>query len=218
MALVAASDPDRFREEVVAVAQVDPLGHVDEQAAKGAAAPPTELLTRWRTGRERLADALRAAPADVKLPWFGPPMNARSMATARLMETWAHGQDVADALGVRREPTARLRDICHLGVRTRDFAYAINAEDAPSASFHIQLTGPDGDEWVWDDARFLRSDERQRGASKDAGTVTGTAEDFCLVVTQRRDAADTGLVATGEAVHWLEIAQVFAGAPKGARA
>lgn len=202
VALVAASDPDRFREEVVAVAQVDPLGHVDEQAAKGAAAPPTELLTRWRTGRERLADALRAAPADVKLPWFGPPMNARSMATARLMETWAHGQDVADALGVRREPTARLRDICHLGVRTRDFAYAINAEDAPFASFHIQLTGPDGDEWVW--------------GTPGADSVTGTAEDFCLVVTQRRDAADTGLVATGEAVHWLEIAQVFAGAPKGA--
>ena len=60
-----------------------------------------------------------------KLPWFGPPMSAASMATARLMETWAHGLDVADALGVHRPATARLRSIAHIGVRTRDFAFVV---------------------------------------------------------------------------------------------
>lgn len=198
VALIAATDPEAFAAEVEAALQ-NVTGHVDEQAAKGAAAPPAELLARWRAGREKLADALRSTPDGTKLPWFGPPMSARSMATARLMETWAHGQDVADALGVRREPTDRLRDICHLGVRTRDFAYIINDVPAPPAPFRIALTAPDGELWTW---------------GNDGGdSVTGTAEDFCLVVTQRRKIADTDLAATGEAAHWLTFAQVFAGAP-----
>lgn len=198
VALLAATAPEDFSAEVAAAGR-NPTGHVDEQAAKGAAAPPAELLARWRTGRQRLGTALRATPTDVKLPWFGPPMSPRSMATARLMETWAHGQDVADALGVRREPTTRLRDICHLGVRTRDFAYVLNNEEPPSAPFRIELTAPGGEVWIWGEGGV--------------DSVTGTAEDFCLVVTQRRRAGDTGLVATGEAARWLTFAQAFAGAP-----
>lgn len=201
VALLAATAPEEFAREVEAALH-NVTGHVDEQAAKGASAPPVELLARWRTGREELADALRATPDGTKLPWFGPPMSARSMATARLMETWAHGQDVADALEMRREPTTRVRDICHLGVRTRDFAHIINGEEAPSAPFAIRLTAPDGDVWTWGE----ESDDP-------AGSVTGTAEDFCLVVTQRRRVGDTGLVATGEAARWLTFAQAFAGAP-----
>ncbi|MGO1165712.1 MAG: TIGR03084 family metal-binding protein [Janibacter sp.] len=204
VALLAATAPEDFAAEVEAALR-DVSGHVDTQAAKGAAAPPAELLTRWRTSRERLAAALRETPSDTRLPWFGPPMSARSMATARLMETWAHGQDVADALGVRREPTDRLRDICHLGVRTRDFGYVINDETAPSTPFDIRLTGPDGDLWTW-------------GESVTGDSVTGSAEDFCLVVTQRREVTDTDLVATGEAAHWLTFAQAFAGPPKEVRA
>lgn len=198
VAVLAATAPQEFAREVEAALQ-NVTGHVDEQAAEGAAAPPVELLARWRTGREKLADALRSTPDGTKLPWFGPPMSARSMATARLMETWAHGQDVADALGVRREPTDRLRDICHLGVRTRDFAYIINDKDTPSVPFHVELASPGGEPWVW-------------GEDGD-DTVTGSAEDFALVVTQRRELAATDLVATGEAAHWLTFAQAFAGAP-----
>ena len=58
------------------------------------------------------------------------------MATARLMETFAHGRDVADALGAHaRAATARLRHVCHLGVRTRGFAYLINgAAQAPDVA------------------------------------------------------------------------------------
>ena len=205
VALLAATAPQDFAAEME-TALTNPTGHVDEQATKGASAPTAELIARWRAGRERLATALRETPSETKLPWFGPPMSARSMATARLMETWAHGQDVADALGMRRAPTGRLRDICHLGVRTRDFAYVINDQTPPSTPFAITLTAPDGGQWTWGEE-----------ISDPVGTVTGPAEDFALVVAQRRDAGDTALVATGQAEHWLTFAQVFAGPPKGTR-
>ncbi|KRE38320.1 wyosine base formation domain-containing protein [Janibacter sp. Soil728] len=199
VSLLAATAPEEFAREVEA-ALANVTGHVDEQAAKGAAAPPAELLIRWRTGRQELADALRAVPDGTRLPWFGPPMSARSMATARLMETWAHGQDVADALEVPREPTDRLHGICHLGVRTRDFAYIINNLPVPAAPFRVELTAPSGEVWTWGD-----------GSTTDS--LTGSAEDFALVVTQRREVAATDLVATGEAGHWLTFAQAFAGPP-----
>ncbi len=202
VAALAATAPEDFA-EVVRTAMADPLGYVDEQAAKGADAPPSQLLRRWRTSRETLARALAEAPPEATIPWFGPSMRPRSMATARLMETWAHGQDVVDALGVRAEPTERLRDICHLGVRTRDFAYVINDRPVPDHPFRVELTGPTGDLWTW-------------GEEGTADTVSGTAEDFCLVVTQRREPGDTALLATGEATTWLPIAQAFAGPPKGA--
>ncbi len=200
VARMAAVDPDTFA-AVVAEASAAPLTFVDAQADVGAARPPAELLADWREGRAALAVALRAAGPTTKLPWFGPPMSPRSMATARLMETWAHGQDVADALGVRRAPTDRLRDVCHLGVVTRDFAYRINGRPTPADEFRIELTGPSGDTWSW-------------GPPDAPGRVSGTAEDFALVVTQRRELEDTGLVATGEAAHWLGFAQAFAGPPK----
>lgn len=123
------------------------------------------------------------------------------MATARLMETWAHGVDVCDALGVEREPTDRLRDICHLGVRTRDFAYRLHGLQPPAEGFRVELAGPSGDTWTW-------------GPPESAERITGTAPDFALVVTQRRRVPDTGLRVEGsQAASWMAIAQVFAGAP-----
>jgi uncharacterized protein (TIGR03084 family) len=120
------------------------------------------------------------------------------------MEYWAHGQDVVDAMGVRRPPTARLRHICHLGVRTRGFSYAVRGLEAPEGEVRVTLTAPDGSTWEW-------------GSGDDA--VVGTAEDFCLRVTQRRHRADTGLVATGPlSDSWLDVAQCFAGLPTEGRA
>ncbi len=120
----------------------DPSGFVDRGAEEIAAAAPDELLADWRATRHRLHDALLTVPDGRKLPWFGPPMSAASMATARLMETWAHGLDVADALGVQRPATARLRSIAHIGVRTRDFAFAINGLAAPTDPFRVELMAP----------------------------------------------------------------------------
>lgn len=174
---------------------------VDVAAAELASLGPDDLLGRWRSGRLALADLLDAADPGATIPWFGPPMSPRSMATARLMETWAHGTDVADALGLDRTPTGRLRDIAHLGVRTRDFAHRLHGEPVPQTPFRIELEAPEGGTWTWgpDDA-----EER----------ITGPAADFCLVVTQRRRLERTDLRVVGDqARRWLTFAQVFAGRP-----
>jgi uncharacterized protein (TIGR03084 family) len=202
-ALLAATDPDEFQEELRhALAKIDT--YVDAAAAEGASVPPPELLAGWRAGRADLSEALLEVPDGTKLGWFGPPMSATSMATARLMETWAHGQDVADALGVTRLPTPRLRHVAHLGVRTRDFAYLVRDLPVPSEPFRVELTAPDGSIWIWGE-----------GSTQ---SVTGSAVDFCLLVTQRRNRADLGLVARGiDADEWLDIAQAFAGPPGSGR-
>ncbi|MGB6764314.1 TIGR03084 family metal-binding protein, partial [Mycobacterium sp.] len=175
-ALVAVTDEQAFS-GLLEPAAANPTGFVNAGADELAATAPAELLAGWRLTRERLHDALLTVPDGRKLPWFGPPMSAASMATARLMETWAHGLDVADTLGVTRAATARLRSIAHIGVRARDYAFAVNGLPAPTEPFRVELRAPDGSAWSWGPA-----DATQR--------VTGTAEDFCFLVTQRRALRD----------------------------
>ncbi|CAM2835178.1 TIGR03084 family metal-binding protein [Prescottella defluvii] len=201
-ALLAATDADAFAAQLTE-AWKNPFGFVDEGAEVEAQRPPRELLADWREVRNRLAAVLEAVPAGTALPWYGPPMSAASMATARLMETWAHGRDVADALGAVSGPTDRLQHIARLGVRTRDFAYSVNQLTPPAEEFRVELTAPDGAVWGW-------------GPEDAAQRVSGSAEDFCLLVTQRAHRRDTDLRATGaDAETWLGIAQAFAG-PSGA--
>ena len=200
IACVAATDADRFQAELEA-ALPRVATFTDEAAAEGAAQPPADILARWRAGRSALVEALRSLPDGAKIPWFGPPMGAVSMATARLMETWAHGLDVADALGTAREPTDRLRHVAHIGVRARDFAFAVHGRPAPADQFRVELTSPSGDVWSW-------------GPADAAQRVSGPALDFCLLVTRRRNRADLAVQAAGaDADAWLDIAQAFAGPP-----
>jgi uncharacterized protein (TIGR03084 family) len=199
-AVAAATDKARW--DALVTELLTDLEHgVDTAALTGGAARPAELLVRWRTARDDLAAALRAFPAGAKLPWFGPPMSATSMATARFMETWAHGLDVQAALGVEPEITDRIRHVAHLGVRTRNFAFSVHGLEKPAEEFRVTLTAPSGDLWAW-------------GPEDATQTVTGAAYDFCLLATQRVNRADTSLVATGrDAKTWLSIAQCFAGPP-----
>ena len=200
LALTSITDEDAFA-AIVAAAQATMDTFVDDGADELAAQPPARLLADWRRTRNDLHAALPTVPDGRKLLWFGPPMGAASMATARLMETWAHGLDVADALGVAVVPTARLRSIAHLGVRTRDFAFTVHGLTPPAEPFRVELTAPDGTEWVW-------------GPDDAAQRVSGTALDFCYLVTQRRARAGLDLHARGDdAQTWLDIAQAFAGPP-----
>ena len=200
VALVSVTDEAGFA-DVLAAAAGNPTGFVDAGAEELAVTPPAVLLADWRSTRRRLHDALAAVPDGRKLLWFGPPMSAASMATARLMETWAHGLDVADALGVHRPATARMRSIAHIGVRTRDYAFVVHGLTPPTDPFRVTLRAPDGDTWAWGP-----EDATQR--------VTGSAEDFCALVTQRRPRGELDVVADGpDAERWLEIAQAFAGPP-----
>src|SRR5271168_20446 len=203
-ALVAVTDEDAFA-DVVKTAVDDPIGFVNTAADELAAVPPAELLADWRLTRARLHDALLTVADGRKLPWFGPPMSGPSMATARLMETWAHGLDVADTLGVTRAPTARLRSVAHIGVRARDYAFAVHGLPAPTEPFRVELHAPDGGTWSW-------------GPADAAQRVSGGAEDFCFLVTQRRALRDLDVTAEGDdARKWLQIAQAFAGPPGSGR-
>ncbi|WP_395725928.1 TIGR03084 family metal-binding protein [Nakamurella sp.] len=198
-ALAAATDPDTFA-EIRRAAAVDLTLVIEGGAADGASLPAADLLAHWRRGRAALATALAAA-GPVRLPWIGTTMSPTSMATARIMETWAHGQDVADALGVDRVPTGRLRHVAHLGVITRDHAFGVHGRTPPAEPFRVELTAPNGSIWTW-------------GPDDRAPDVTGPALDFCLLVTRRRHRADLSLTATTEdADQWLGLAQAFAGPP-----
>jgi uncharacterized protein (TIGR03084 family) len=200
VALTAVTDEAGFA-ALLAEASKDPSGFVDAGAEELAATAPAELLADWRHTRGRLHDELLSVADGRKLPWFGPPMSAPSMATARLMETWAHGLDVADALGVDRPATARLKSIAHIGVRTRDFAFIVNGLVPPADPFLVQLRAPDGSTWSW-------------GPEDAAQRVIGSAQDFCMLVTQRRPRPALDVTASGEdAERWLGIAQAFAGPP-----
>ncbi|MGW8635948.1 TIGR03084 family metal-binding protein [Streptomyces sp. NPDC055793] len=203
-ALLAVTDEDGFR-GLVEQALAAPDRYVDDGAEEGARQDPDELLASWREGRAALEEALRAAGPGARFPWYGPPMAAASMATARLMETWAHGLDIADAIGVVRPPTDRLRHVARIGVRARDFAYAAHGLTPPAEQFRVELTGPGGDLWA-----YGPEDAPQR--------VTGPALDFCLLATQRAHRADLALTADGpDADRWLDIAQAFAGPPGAGR-
>ena len=199
-AVSAMTDTATFASLVdAAMAGGDPM---HEHLRRGRAMTGTEVLGWWRSSRAAMVETTRTLPEGARVPWFGPPMAVRSFVSARLMETWAHGQDVADALGIRRAPTARLRHVAHLGVRTRAFSYAVRDKEPPATPVRVTLTGPAGELWEWEDS------------PDGTDSVTGPALDFCLVVTQRRNVADTGLVVEGEtAAEWMALAQAFAGPP-----
>ena len=200
LASLAATDRDAFGRRLQEL-----LGDL-EQAERGPAErargmAPAELLDWWRTARRQTVAALRAHDTGDRVPWVTGDMSLRSFATARLMETWAHGQDVVDALGLDRPPTARLRHIAHLGVSTRGFSYAVRGRTPPVADIRVELRLPDDGTWT-------------SGPEDAANWVSGDAEDFALLVTQRRHLDDTGLTVTGRlAAEWLSIAQAFAGPP-----
>ncbi|MBB5119496.1 TIGR03084 family metal-binding protein [Streptomyces eurocidicus] len=200
-AVQSATDPGGFAEEVRR-AVVSPGTFVDDGAARLAALAPADLLARWRAGRAEVLRVLAAVPRGARLPWYGTSMSGASMATGRLMETWAHGQDIADALGVRRRPTARLRHVARIGVRARDHAYTARGLTPPAEEFRVELLAPDGrTRWTY-------------GPEGAAQRVTGPALDFCLLATRRAHRHDLALRAHGpDADRWLDIAQAFAGPP-----
>jgi uncharacterized protein (TIGR03084 family) len=198
VATIAAAEPARFTAEILTQDRRDRMA---QQLATGRSMPGTVLLEWWRAGRHAMLGVFRTLEARARIPWFGPAMSAVSFATARLMETWAHGQDIVDTLGLHRPATERLQHVAHIGVRARPFSYSARGQTPPSEEVRVELRSPTGVLWTWGDA----------GATN---RITGEAVDFCLVVTQRRHIADTRLRMAGKlAQEWMHIAQAFAGPP-----
>jgi uncharacterized protein (TIGR03084 family) len=159
------------------------------------------LVALWREGFEEAANAYSKADPKARLAWVGPDMSARSCITARQMETWAHGQEVFDRLGVERVDTDRIRNIAHLGINTYGWTFVNRKMEVPEPMPHVRLAAPSGAVWEWNDRQ-------------DDNMVSGSATEFCQVVTQTRNVADTSIQTAGEAARlWMENAQCFAGPP-----
>ena len=197
-AALAMNDPAAFgvdRQHLISSAPRDLSVELGRQVSAG------ELLDAWRQSRRALIEAATKVDPTVRVPWYGPSMAVKSFLTARLMECWAHGHDIAEAVGVQRLPSVRLKHVAHIGVGARAFSLLINQLPEDSRSIRVELTAPGGELWTWGDET---SDQR----------VLGDALDFCLVVTQRRALSDSQLTVVGDsATTWMRIAQAFAGAP-----
>jgi uncharacterized protein (TIGR03084 family) len=199
-ARLALTEPDQFR-ALAETLMADGVDFPDRIATQHRMLAPDALLDWFIEARRDLLARFVDEDPRRRLPWFGPDMSVASSATARLMETWAHGQDIYDTVGVEHPLSPGLRSIAHLGVTTFGFAHKINGLDVPDKPVRVELISPDGHFWTW-------------GPTDAADRVTGPALDFVLTVTQRRHWSQTALVVTGPAAsRWLDIAQAFAGAP-----
>ena len=195
---LACHDPIGFARQAEAFG-ADPERTVNAGAATEAGRSTDDLLHQWWLGRKTLLTALGDLPTETRVPWFGPSMSAADLAAVRIMETWAHGVDVTDALGLAPGATGRLHHVAALGVQTRDFAFSIHGRRSPGSAFRIELTAPDGQTWIW-------------GPANATDRISGPALDFALLIAQRRHRDDLDLSASGSmAGLWLDIAQVFAG-------
>ena len=198
-AKLAASDGEAFNKLIESMFATEDA--YDESQRELRTATPAYVMDYWRRERKALVEALAALGPKDRVPWVGPTMSARSKATARIMETWAHGQDVVDTLGIERAHTDRLKHVAHIGVTTFGWSHMNRGLNVPDAPVRVELASPSGDLWTWG------PEGAQQG-------VKGPAEDFCLVVVQRRHVDDTRLEVTGDvARNWMLIAQAFAGPP-----
>ncbi|MHB8263411.1 MAG: maleylpyruvate isomerase family mycothiol-dependent enzyme [Acidimicrobiales bacterium] len=241
-ARMAIENPEAFEIQVEGIGSLrfDPIA---EHLVRGRAMSAASMLGWWRDARQSLLQCLEQADPSSRVAWYGPSMGMRSFVTARLMETWAHGQDVCDAIGGSREPTSRLRHIADLGVRTRGFSYAVRGMEIPDNEILVELAAPGsgnsrGDTWRWIagggsrpqgnmvqgnmvqgnmvQGNMVQVDEMvgSSGTAQAGDSIRGSALDFCLIVTERRNLADVSLQIAGEkALEWMKIAQAFAGPP-----
>jgi uncharacterized protein (TIGR03084 family) len=195
---LAGSDPDGFVALMARLSQ-DFTANVANALAEYLSDPPEVLFDRWKAERNAAVKALSSVPADQLVPWLVNPLPPSVLMMAGMMEAFAHGQDIADALGVRPTRTDRIRFLVAFAVRVWDFGYLARNEPKPDVEFRYELTAPSGALW-----QFGPEDASQR--------ISGPAEDFCLLVTRRRHRDDLAVTAIGaDADHWLDIAQAYRG-------
>ena len=202
--VVSLTAPARFEELLARRAAARAAGkitsgaeYLDEPIARAG-----ELLQQWHTGLNNLCDLFASSDPKARIKWVGPDMSVRSSATARLMETWAHGHDVYDMRRQARRATARLRHIVVLGVKTFAWTFINRQLEPPGEPPLVQLRAPSGELWSWN-------------AVDAQSKISGPALDFCQVVTQVRHIDDVSLSVEGEAAtRWMAIAQCFAGPPE----
>ena len=168
---------------------------------KGRLMKPSEVLSWWREARGVMLAELSRYDPKARIPWFAMPMGARAFATARLMETWAHGLDCFDAAGAVPEDTDRLRHVALLAYMARPFAYQVHGLTFPATPLRLELILPSGSPWAHGPV-----DAQER--------IRGQASEFCRVAVRRRHLQDMNLEIEGdEARRLIEIVQTYAGPP-----
>ena len=160
-----------------------------------------ELFEKWQETTKVLGQKYATIDPKQRVKWVGPDMSALSSITARQMETWAHGQEVFDALGVQRKDGDRIKNICHLGVVTFSWTFKNRQMPTPDPVPFVNLTSPSEENWEWND-------------NQSKSSIRGNAVEFAQVVTQVRNIKDTSLEVIGHSAdQWMSLAQCFAGAP-----
>ncbi|MEM7412773.1 MAG: TIGR03084 family metal-binding protein [Myxococcota bacterium] len=201
VSLVALEGREPFGElqkEFIGLLQ-EGLGSAEIAKRKLGDLSPKELTTRWRERNRAMAEQLGNSDPKRRLPWFGPDMGVQMFTTARLMETWAHGQELWDLKGRERSHSDRIKHICEIGVRTFGWTFMNRGEQPPGPPPYVRLTAPSGGVWEWQEP-------------SETEIVRGSAVDFARVVTQVRNIADTPLEVVGPVANaWMAIAQCFAG-------
>jgi uncharacterized protein (TIGR03084 family) len=202
-ACLSLADGTRFRAWYETTLPPRSAGRLDvfERVQCGGLTGPA-LACAWRDGFRQTATAFAAVDPKARVEWAALTMSARSSITARMMETWAHGQAIYDLAGRHRVDTDRIHGIAVLGVNTFGWTFKNRGQPTPGPQPYVALVGPSGAAWTFGDPTA-------------ADRVTGSATEFCQVVAQTRNIADTSLVVTGPVAQaWMAIAQCFAGPPE----
>ena len=199
---LALTDPDQFTANLGQLTEA--LGKGTLRAHENAAIEERgpDLREAWRAFYTDMADRWARLDPKRRVKWAGPDMSVRSSMTARQMETWAHGMEIFDLLGIRRVEHDRIRNIVILGVNAFGWSFKVRGRDVPEVMPHLRLTAPSGAEWEF-------------GEPDQADRISGPAVEFAQVVTQTRNNADTSLVVEGAVANtWMAEAQCFAGPPE----
>jgi uncharacterized protein (TIGR03084 family) len=204
LADLSLTDGDAFTEFVrdLAAARKQGSRRLDSTQAWMGGARNRDLLNRYRDFYREMTDRFAVAEPRKRVKWVGPDMSVLSSITARLMETWAHGQAIYDLLGQERSVTDRIKNVAVIGINTFGWTFTNRGLPVPADRPYVRLTSPSGATWEWNEPN-------------EKNLVEGSAVEFCQVVTQTRNIADTRLKVVGEtATAWMSIAQCFAGPPE----
>lgn len=190
----ATGGPRQLNSE--ALAYPSPEAFTESGCAKGREMEPGAVLEWWIRVAAKTREGLASIDPKTRVPW-GLGMSARTLATARLMETWAHGLDIREALGERPNETPRLRSIAWLIVQALPYAFRFSKQEQPPGTLRVELDFK-GERWEF-------------GPEDGDNRITGNALEFCRVGVQRLTLADaTSLKADGPlAEAALKVARAF---------